>query len=34
MFNATVERFFSTPFVKRDRVKDAMKTLEAITQGK
>jgi len=33
-FNATVERFFSTPFVKRDRIKDALKTLEAIQQGK
>jgi pimeloyl-ACP methyl ester carboxylesterase len=34
LFNATVERFFSTPFVKRDRIKDAMKTLEGIQQGK
>lgn len=34
LFNATVERFFSRPFVKIDRVKDALKTLEAIQQGK
>lgn len=34
LFNATVERFFSTPFVNRDRVKDAMKTFEAFQQGK
>jgi pimeloyl-ACP methyl ester carboxylesterase len=34
LFNATVERFFSKPFVKIDRVKDALKTLEAIQQGK
>ena len=29
-FNTTVERFFSTPFVKKDRVKDLMKSLEAV----
>jgi pimeloyl-ACP methyl ester carboxylesterase len=27
-FNATVERFFRTPFVKKDRVKDLMSSLE------
>jgi pimeloyl-ACP methyl ester carboxylesterase len=34
LFNATVEHFFSTPFVKRDRIKDAMKTLAGIQQSK
>ena len=29
-FNGTVERFFRTPFVKRDRVKDFLKSLEAL----
>lgn len=29
-FNAAVERFFSTPFEKRDRVKDVMRTIEKI----
>jgi pimeloyl-ACP methyl ester carboxylesterase len=29
-FNAAVERFFRTPFVKKDRIKDAMKSLEAL----
>jgi pimeloyl-ACP methyl ester carboxylesterase len=29
-FNATVERFFRTPFVKRDRVNDALKSLEKL----
>ncbi len=27
-FNATVERFLRTPFVKKDRISDAMKSLE------
>jgi pimeloyl-ACP methyl ester carboxylesterase len=29
LFDATVERFFRTPFVRRDRVKDFVKSLEA-----
>jgi len=29
-FNATVERFFSTPFVKKDRIKDTLKSFEAL----
>jgi hypothetical protein len=28
LFNATVERFFRTPFVKKDRIKDLMKSFE------
>jgi pimeloyl-ACP methyl ester carboxylesterase len=30
LFNATVERFFRTPFVKRDRIKDFVKSWEAM----
>jgi pimeloyl-ACP methyl ester carboxylesterase len=30
LFNATVERFLSTPFVKRDRIGDTMKSLEKL----
>jgi pimeloyl-ACP methyl ester carboxylesterase len=29
-FNATVERFFRTPFVKRDRINDTVKSLEKL----
>jgi len=29
LFNSTVERFFRTPFVKRDRIKDLEKSMEA-----
>jgi pimeloyl-ACP methyl ester carboxylesterase len=29
-FNATVERFFSTPFVKKDRIRDMLKSYEAL----
>ncbi len=29
-FDATVERFFRTPFVKKDRVKDFLKSYEAL----
>ena len=29
-FNATVERFFRAPFVKKDRVKDLLKSFEAM----
>ena len=29
-FNATVERFFTTPFVKKDRIKDMLKSYEAL----
>jgi len=32
LFNATVERFFRTPFEKRDRIKDAMISLEKMQQ--
>lgn len=34
LFNATVERFLAAPFVKIDRVRDAVRTLEAISAGK
>jgi pimeloyl-ACP methyl ester carboxylesterase len=34
LFDATVERFFRTPFVKKDRVKDLLKSLEAMTGAK
>jgi len=30
LFNATVERFFRTPFVKKDRINDTMKSLEKL----
>jgi pimeloyl-ACP methyl ester carboxylesterase len=30
LFNATIERFFREPFVKRDRVKDFFKSFEAM----
>lgn len=30
LFNATVERFFRAPFVKKDRIKDTFKSLEAM----
>jgi pimeloyl-ACP methyl ester carboxylesterase len=30
LFNATVERFFREPFVKRDRIKDFLKSLDAL----
>jgi pimeloyl-ACP methyl ester carboxylesterase len=30
LFNATVERFFRTPFAKKDRVKDSLKSFEAM----
>lgn len=30
LFNATVERFFRTPFAKKDRIKDFMKSFEAM----
>ena len=29
LFNTTVDRFFQTPFVKKDRVKDLLKSAEA-----
>jgi hypothetical protein len=28
LFNSTVDRFFRTPFVKKDRIKDLIKTVE------
>jgi hypothetical protein len=30
LFDATVERFFRTPFVKKDRVKDMFQSWEAM----
>ena len=30
LFNATVERFFSTPFLKKDRINDTLKSLEKL----
>jgi pimeloyl-ACP methyl ester carboxylesterase len=33
LFNATVERFFREPFVKRDRVKDFLKSFEAMQKS-
>ena len=33
LFNATVERFLRTPFVKRDRINDLMKSLEKLRGG-
>ncbi len=30
LFNSTVDRFFRTPFVNRDRIKDVMKSYEAL----
>jgi pimeloyl-ACP methyl ester carboxylesterase len=30
VFNATVERFFRTPFVKKDRINDTLKSLEKL----
>ena len=30
LFNTTVNRFFRTPFVKRDRIKDFLKSFEAM----
>jgi pimeloyl-ACP methyl ester carboxylesterase len=30
LFNSTIERFFQTPFVKRDRIKDLVKSMEAL----
>ncbi len=31
LFNATVERFFWTPFVKKDRIKDFLASYESMT---
>jgi len=33
LFNATVERFLRTPFVKKDRIDDLMKSLEKLRGG-
>jgi len=30
LFNATVDRFFTTPFVKKDRIQDTMKSVQAM----
>ncbi len=34
LFNSTVDRFFNTPFQKRDRVQDLLKSLEAMRSQK
>jgi pimeloyl-ACP methyl ester carboxylesterase len=34
LFNAAVEQFFTKPFVKLDRIQDALKTLNAMSQAK
>ena len=34
LFNSTVDRFFRTPFVKRDRVKDFLKSYQAMEESK
>jgi pimeloyl-ACP methyl ester carboxylesterase len=34
LFNGTVERFLMTPFVKKDRIQDAMKSLEKLQAGR
>ena len=31
LFNATVQRFFRTPFVKKDRIKDFLASYESLT---
>jgi pimeloyl-ACP methyl ester carboxylesterase len=33
LFNATVDRFFRTPFVKKERIQDTMKSLEKLRAG-
>jgi len=33
LFNATVDRFFKTPFVKKDRLKDLLKSLDALEKA-
>jgi len=33
LFNATVDRFFKTPYTKKDRLKDALKSLEAMKKA-
>ncbi len=30
LFNSTVDRFFKTPFAKKDRIEDLMKSYEAL----
>jgi len=30
LFNTTIERFFRAPFVKKDRIKDLLKSMEAL----
>lgn len=34
LFNATVDRFFRTPFQRKDRVQDLLKSLEALRSQK
>jgi pimeloyl-ACP methyl ester carboxylesterase len=34
LFNATVERFFRVPFVAKDRLKDALKSSEAMSESR
>jgi pimeloyl-ACP methyl ester carboxylesterase len=33
LFDATVDRFFTTPFVKKDRVQDALKSIKAMKES-
>lgn len=33
LFNATVDHFFQTPFVKKDRLKDVMKSMDALEKA-
>ena len=33
LFNTTIERFLSTPFVKKDRIADLMKSYEKLLAG-
>jgi pimeloyl-ACP methyl ester carboxylesterase len=34
LFNATVDRFFTTPYAKKDRVQDALKSIKAMNASK
>jgi hypothetical protein len=34
LFNTAVDHFFQTPFVKRDRLNDLLKSLEALQKAK
>ena len=34
LFNATLDRFFRTPFIKKDRVKDFLKSFQAMEDSR